>query len=140
MYTDYTFTLERQDGGVVEAKGAWVLCHTGYHKWRETICGFKRTAEPIRKSFAQRCESIRKDVERTFGIIKKRHMMVDYPVRFKDVRDVEAVFRVCCVMHSCTTCCCIMMGWTQLDSMRRTGRRLTTSWGCTKPPRGMEWL
>ena len=27
-------------------------------------------------------------------------MMVDYPVRFKDVRDVEAVFRVCCVMHN----------------------------------------
>ena len=54
----------------------------------------------MRKSFAQRCESIRKDVERTFGIIKKRHMLVDYPVRFRDVRSVEAVFKVCCAMHN----------------------------------------
>ena len=100
MYTDYTFNLEQEDGEVVEAKGAWVLCDTGYHKWRETICGFKRTTEPMRRSFANMCESIRKDVERTFGIIKKRHMLVDCPVRFKDVRDVEAVFKVCCVMHN----------------------------------------
>ena len=94
MYTDYTFNLEQDGGGSAEVQGAWVLCDTGYHKWRETICGFKRTTEPKRRSFAQRCESVRKDVERTFGIIKKRHMLVDFPVRFRDIREVEAAFRV----------------------------------------------
>jgi hypothetical protein len=100
MYTDCTFDLQRKDGSSFQAVRVWVLCDTGYHKWRQTICGFKRTSEPKQRAFAERCEAVRKDVERVFGIIKKIHIIVDSPVLLRDVHDVERVFKMCVVLHN----------------------------------------
>jgi hypothetical protein len=81
--------------------GMWaVLCDTGYHKWRQTICGFTRTYKPKRRAFAERCEAVRKDVERVFGIIKMIHILVDSPVLLRDEHEVERVFKMCVMLHN----------------------------------------
>jgi hypothetical protein len=41
-----------------------------------------------------------KDVEWIFGIIKKRHVLVDSPVLLRGVRDVEREFKMCVVLHN----------------------------------------
>lgn len=55
-------------------KGLYVICDGGYHNWRET-------QSPVGQGFAsckndvqwnEWLESTRKDVERVFGILKKR--------------------------------------------------------------------
>ena len=133
MYTDYTFDLQREDGSSFQAVGCWVLCDTGYHKWRQTICGFKRTSEPKRRAFAERCEAVRKDVERVFGIIKKRHVLVDSPVLLRDVQDVERVFKMCVVLHN------MLLRYDGLDTIGQyedDWKRIDRQLGMTQTPNG----
>jgi hypothetical protein len=45
-------------------------------------------------------ESIRKDVECTFGILKKRWRILDYGLQYYDMKFCEMVFTVCCALHN----------------------------------------
>ena len=45
-------------------------------------------------------ESVRKDVECTFGIMKKRFRMLKLPFTFKRASTISNVFRTCCVLHN----------------------------------------
>ena len=77
LLQDFTFSLYEYDhnGAVVtrEYKGPWILCDNGYHKsWSMTIAPFKETTSRLELRFSQWLESMRKDVECTFGIMKGR--------------------------------------------------------------------
>ena len=45
-------------------------------------------------------ESLRKDVECAFGILKKRFRCIKLPFQWKDMRDCEHVFVTCCMLHN----------------------------------------
>ncbi len=45
-------------------------------------------------------ESIHKDVECVFGILKKRWKILDYGIRFRDISVDEEIFVVCCILHN----------------------------------------
>ena len=45
-------------------------------------------------------ESVRKDVECRFGILKKRWKILKYGIRFEEIEVVERVFVVCCILHN----------------------------------------
>lgn len=51
-------------------RGSSALCDNGYHRWVETICGHKHPLGAEEIKWASRCESVRKDTERTFGMMK----------------------------------------------------------------------
>ena len=71
-----TFTLfERNENGEVQEvkyRGAWVICDNGYLKWSMLICPFKLTTNRSEIRFSEWLESMRKDVECAFGILKQR--------------------------------------------------------------------
>ena len=46
-----------------------------------------------------RCESVRKIIERVFGILKKRFRILWLPTLVKDTSEVEDMVKVCCVLH-----------------------------------------
>ena len=50
--------------------------------------------------FSAHIESVRKDVECVFGILKKRWKILEYGIRFRDIKVVEKVFVVCCMLHN----------------------------------------
>jgi hypothetical protein len=50
--------------------------------------------------FNTNLEGIRKDVECTFGILKKRWRILDYGLHYYDMKKCEMVFTVCCIMHN----------------------------------------
>ena len=51
----------------------YLLCDGGYLHWPELICPFKHEPASSRKGyFSAKIESVRKDVECVFGIMKKR--------------------------------------------------------------------
>jgi len=67
VYKSFPFTLCTSDGNPEDRFGAWVLCDSGYHLWRCTICAFKHTNLPKQRCWSRRMDRIRKNVEDTFG-------------------------------------------------------------------------
>ena len=82
IHHDYIFHLYEKDdaGKIVEIgyQGVWFIVDNGYLSWSCTIppSGNGTTYEVIR--FSEWLESIRKDVECTFGIMKGRFAILKY--------------------------------------------------------------
>ncbi len=60
-------------------KGAYLICDNGYLRWPQLICPYTAN-EPCHTEagyFLSNIESVRKDVECTFGIIKKRWQILN---------------------------------------------------------------
>ena len=74
-------------------------------RWPELICPYKH--EPVSSMkgyFSAKLESIRKDVECVFEILKKRWRILDYGIRFHNIHVVEKVFVLCCMLHDNMLC------------------------------------
>ena len=65
-YTEKTFTLRSKDGNSKLVRGVYQMVDGGYHRWRVLIAP-KKGAEKHTKRWSKQLESVRKDVERTFG-------------------------------------------------------------------------
>ena len=73
----------------------------GYLRWPVLICPFKHSGVATHKGyFSCILESVRKDVECTFGILKKRWKILEYGICFDNIEVVERVFIVCCILHN----------------------------------------
>ena len=89
IHHDYILHLfEKNDQGeIVEIayKGVWFIVDNGYLSWSCTIppSGNGTTYEIIR--FSEWLESMRKDIECTFGIMKCRFAILKYGLRFQNI-------------------------------------------------------
>jgi hypothetical protein len=45
-------------------------------------------------------ESVRKDIECVFGIMKRRYKMLKYGIRFRNMLDAEKLFVCCAFLHN----------------------------------------
>jgi hypothetical protein len=90
------------DGCIIKAKyqGAWVIVDNGYIQWSVTIPPFKEyiTQEEIR--WSGWIESMRKDVECTFGILKGRFRILKTGIRLHGVEVVDKIWKTCCALHN----------------------------------------
>lgn len=50
--------------------------------------------------FSSHVESVRKDKECVFGILKKRWKILDSGIRFRDITVVDKIFVLCCILHN----------------------------------------
>ena len=100
LFTGSTFNMRSATGELVEHVGAWLLCDGGYHQWLCTICGFKHTSIRERFLWSKRMESVRKDIENTFGILKTRFRVLRLPFMLPNEEDIDNTFRVCCMLHN----------------------------------------
>lgn len=80
-FREFEFDLVDKDGKTHRHRGAWILVDGGYLKWRETICGYKMTANMDEIRWSKMMESMRKDVECTFGILKGRFRILKHGIR-----------------------------------------------------------
>ena len=89
------------DGNVETSVGAYLVCDNGYLRWPTTICPFlhiqKTTLEGY---FSSNLESVRKDVECVFGILKKCWKILDYEFRFRNMEMCANIFVTCCCLHN----------------------------------------
>ena len=67
---DNQFSLLNEKGEERKYKGAWILVDGGYPSWTSLICPFKDTSSIREQRWSRWAESMRKDVECTFGIMK----------------------------------------------------------------------
>jgi hypothetical protein len=83
------------------------------------ICPFKDQPDGTSETkWSGLIESLRKDVECLFGILKKRFMFLKHAVRFHNIEPISDIFRTCCILHN------MLLGHDEYDDWRNSaGRR-----------------
>eukprot|EP00979_Chaetoceros_neogracilis_P013687 scaffold4001_cov141-Chaetoceros_neogracile.AAC.1 len=104
ILADNSFELfERDSSGrilVIKYKGAWILVDNGYLRWSVTIPPFKHCSAKKMIRWSQWLESMRKDVECTFGILKKRWTILSKGIQAKKIQNADMVWKTCCALHN----------------------------------------
>ena len=84
----------------VKYKGAWLLVDNGYLNWGNTISPMKRTVYRNETRWSEWLESMRKDVECTFGIMKGRFRILKAGIRMHGVNSTDKIWLTCCALHN----------------------------------------
>ena len=141
-YNTVTWNFYDSDGQAKTAVGVYLICDGGYLRWPILVCPYQSAhLASLEGYFSSNLESVRKDVECVFGILKKRSKMLEYGIRFRNIRTVEKVFIVCCILHN------MMLSEMEMeshDSTARVGRGaplgMDSIWlqGALPPPAALE--
>jgi hypothetical protein len=100
-YKDVEWEYFTSQGELKRGKGVYFICDGGYLHWKTLICPFRTDDVSGRRGyFNGNLESIRKDVECTFGILKKRWRILDYGLPYRCMKKCEKIFHVCCMIHN----------------------------------------
>ncbi|XP_038693756.1 uncharacterized protein LOC119991481 [Tripterygium wilfordii] len=79
----------------------WRGCPVG---WQGQFTGHVGTPtlilEAVEKVFARAQESVRKDVERAFGVLQARWGITQGPVTFYDTADLRRIMMTCIILHN----------------------------------------
>ena len=102
------FRLRKKDGTCSEETKAYGICDGGYHRWACLQAVEKLASDHDGAGFCKRIESVRKDVENVFGIMKMRHRVLFGKFLLLDQKVVSDVFHSCCIIHNM---CQIDEGW-----------------------------
>ena len=71
-----------------------------YRDWATLV---KSISAPVSKKhsvYARRQESCRKDVERTFGVLRAKWKILHSPARLWNPRDLNSIVRACVILHN----------------------------------------
>ena len=99
------FRLRRRKEGSdsdeeVTIKGAYVIVDNGYLRWPTTIPPIKNTCNRSELRFSQWLESLRKDVECCFGILKGRWRILKAGIRCHNTEIADNIWMTCCALHN----------------------------------------
>ena len=95
VYTDVDGTLSR-----TSLKGLYVACDGGYPLWPCLQCPLKHTSKDYEARWSKLLESVRKDVECTFGILKGRFRCLKLPIFYHSKKNIDNMFFTCCILHN----------------------------------------
>ena len=91
-----------EDGNIIKIKynGCYVIVDNGYLSWSITVPPLKNTTRRSEIRFSQWLESLRKDVECTFGIMKCRWKILKYGIRWHSLEKCDQTWKTCCALHN----------------------------------------
>ena len=81
-------------------KGAYVIVDNGYLNWPTTVPPIKESCNRSEIRFSRWLESLRKDVECTFGILKGRWRVLKSGIRVHNTEAVDNIWLTCCALHN----------------------------------------
>lgn len=81
-------------------KGPWIIEDNGYLKWSTTVPPIKVTANEMERRWSHWLESLRKDVECTFGILKGRWRILKSGIRLEGMEETNNIWKTCCALHN----------------------------------------
>ena len=99
-YIDAEFELQVGPKEWITEKGVYLLVDGGYHKWRVMQCPMKHTAVTDKIRWSEFAESIRKDVECSFGILKKRFQLLKIGINWHNKTDIDNAVFSCVILHN----------------------------------------
>jgi len=86
---------------VAQDRGAYLICDNGYLRWPTSICPYAGCENSSLKGFfSTNLESVQKDVECTFGILKKRWQVFNDGLDYHDISKCEKIFNACCCLNN----------------------------------------
>jgi Plant transposon protein len=95
--------LEKDDNNtIVERKysGCWIMCDNGYQNWSCLMSPIKDPIHFKELLWSKWLESMRKDVECTFGILKGRFRILKTGIRLHKINSVDQLWCTCCALHN----------------------------------------
>ena len=100
--SEKTFELVTNDiGDTEEHKGAYFICDGGYSMWTCLMPPYKEYEPTTNKEgWSKHVEGLRKDVECTFGILKKRFQVLKNPIRLSQAKEIQKLFVTCCALNN----------------------------------------
>lgn len=101
LYQDLEYEMFVNEDGTMETfVGGYLIADGGYHRWRCLQCPLKHSEDPDVNLFCAALESIRKDVECFFGILKIRFRYIDGKIEVHSFEEIDNVMYVCCILHN----------------------------------------
>ena len=95
------FELDKDKKEVeVTYQGAWFMVDNGYLNWSCTVPPMKDPVTYQQIRFSEWLESMRKDIECTFGSLKRRFAVLKYGIRLGRIEQCDKVWRTCCALHN----------------------------------------
>ena len=99
-FAGFEYSVLDEDGQPTRCTTPYLICDNGYHRWTQLMCPYKTTSNEALALWSKHLESTRKDVERTFGCMKKRFKILKIPLLFRDVAFINDIFVTCAVLHN----------------------------------------
>ena len=81
-------------------KGVWFIVDNGYLAWSCTVPPDKHATSYESIRFSEWLESMRKDIECLFGIMKGRFCILRYGFRFHSIANCDKLWLTCCALHN----------------------------------------
>ena len=100
--SEKTFELIVDDTGDTEGhKGSYFICDGGYAMWTCLVPPYKEY-EPTssKEGWSKHVKGLLKDVECTFGILKKRFQVLKNPIKLGKATHIQEMFVTCCALHN----------------------------------------
>ena len=90
------------DGDIVQKKyrGCYVIVDNGYLDWSVTVTPMKDSQLRSEIRFSEWLESLRKDVECTFGILKGRWRILKSGIRLWGIGKCDDTWLTCCALQN----------------------------------------
>ena len=81
--------------------GVYLICDGGYHRWPCLVSPVKSgpAGSPTMK-WSGKLESVRKDIEGVFGILKRRFRFLKNFINLSCQKSVDNCFVTCCILHN----------------------------------------
>jgi len=101
-FSKLTWQRYGRDGELYTETGFYFIVDGGYFTWKELISPFSHLRQKGTEldRWSELVESLRKDVECTFGILKKRFMCLKQPLCVHRKNEIENIFNTCCILHN----------------------------------------
>lgn len=100
LYKSFEWTYYTANGETKTKRGAWLLVDGGYPDWICLQCPPKKKLDEDVLRWGKMLESMRKDVERTFGILKQRWRILKTGVTLQKFAVTDDAFHTACALHN----------------------------------------
>jgi len=100
LFRDLRYVLYSSDGVPTTYQGAWLAVDGGYQKAACFINPMHNRFAFPEVVFSEWLESVRKDVECAFGILKIRFRFLRNPVIYQDAEILSNAFKTACMLHN----------------------------------------
>ncbi|CAN0160090.1 unnamed protein product [Ectocarpus sp. 4 AP-2014] len=100
IYSEKEFAVYEADETPFSSRGATCSWTTDTTRWVTLIPPRKYPIDQNDLAFSKRLESVRKDVECFFGIVKGRFRILKLSIPYHKQEDIDNVFFTCCILHN----------------------------------------
>ena len=89
-------------GAIRQEKGVYLICDNGYLRWPQLICpyGAGESVHTEAGFFSSNIESVHKDADCTFGIMKKRWRILNNGVYYHEIEMCRKILVTCCCFYN----------------------------------------